>query len=180
MRVRGRAGREVGKLRRHRLAHHDRTGSASQRNRGRVARGTSPAVDRRAVARGPFGGVEDVLHADRHAGQTAGCSARRQRRVERTRVGQRVVGVERLPRMQRRLARGDAVERGPHRRLGSQVAARHCTPRRDRRGRHVAVGRDTRNEIDARHERSFTSCILRNATAARVSPGLQAAAGLVA
>jgi hypothetical protein len=52
-------------------------------------------------------GVDDVLHADRHAVQRA---ARRRHAVERARLHQRVVGIDGGPGVQGRLARRDAVE----------------------------------------------------------------------
>ena len=62
-------------------------------------------------------GVDDVLHADRHAVQRA---ARGRHAVERARLHQRVVGIDRGEGVHCRLARGDAVEAVAHDRLGGE------------------------------------------------------------
>ena len=96
----------------------DAAGLAGQRDAGGVASGLAAFVDRRA----PFGrqveGVDDVLDAERHAGERSALRVA----VGRARGGQRRLGVEMGPGMHLAVAGGDAVEAGPHHRFARGLA----------------------------------------------------------
>ncbi len=79
--------------------------------------GTLPCEDRRVVAGRHVVGVDDVLHAHRHAAQHAAF-----RRVGRPGLRQREVGIEIGPRLHGGLALGDALEAGAHQRLRGERA----------------------------------------------------------
>ena len=72
VRVPRRAGRAKGELGGHRLAEDERAGLAECGDGGAVAGRLVALVERGAVPGGRFGGVEDVLHAERHAVQRPG------------------------------------------------------------------------------------------------------------
>src|SRR5262249_22092757 len=82
-----------------RLAHDHRAGGAHQRDDGRVARRRTPGVQRRAVLGRHVRGVDDVLDADRHAVQRSDRLSRQSMLVGGARLRQRVVGIEKRPRL---------------------------------------------------------------------------------
>ena len=113
VRVAGRAGMQVGEFGGDGLAEQHAAGLARQRDAGGVALGLAALVDRRA----PFGrhveGVDDVLDAERHAGERAALAAV----VEGAGRGKRRVRIDMRPGVHLALARGDAVEAGARHRL---------------------------------------------------------------
>jgi hypothetical protein len=79
-------------------------------------------VQHRAVLGRHVGGVEDVLHAHRHAVQRPDRLARALALVGRARLRQRVLLVQESPRLHLRLERADALEAGLDQLLRSQPA----------------------------------------------------------
>ena len=77
VRIGGRAGMAVGEFRGHRLAQDHGVGGPAQRHAGGVAERHLALEDRRVVAGRHVVGVDDVLHADRHAAQHAALGRRR-------------------------------------------------------------------------------------------------------
>ncbi len=100
VRIHRRAGMPVGEFRGHGLAHDHAIGRARQRHAGGVGERHLAGEDGRIVARRHVVGVDDVLHADRHAAdQPCRCL------VRRARLGERQFRIEMGPGMEDRLAR---------------------------------------------------------------------------
>ena len=97
------AGREVRALGGHRLAEDHRAGGAQAFHHDRVVARRAALVQHGAVLGRHVGGVDDVLHADRHAVQRADRLARALALVGRARLRERVLLVEELPRLDLRL-----------------------------------------------------------------------------
>src|SRR6185437_3564864 len=107
---------EARELGRHRLAEHDRAGSARRRNAGGVPVRTAAAIDRRAESGRHVEGVEEVLHRDRHPEERAG----RRRTIGFLRLRKRLLAREVLPRSDLALTKVDARKARTDERLGSQ------------------------------------------------------------
>ncbi len=117
VRVHRRAGMPVGEFRGHGLAHDHAVGRARQRHAGCVGERHLAREDGRIVTRRHVVGVDDVLHADRHAADQP-----RRCLVRRARLGERQLRIEMGPGMEDRLACPDAIEAGAHQRLRRQHA----------------------------------------------------------
>ncbi|MDT4852867.1 hypothetical protein FQZ97_871160 [compost metagenome] len=115
-------GLEGGELGGHCLAHDHTAGLAHAGDHGGVHHRAVPRVDRRAVGGGHVGGVDQVLHGDRHAGQ----GALRACAVERLRLRDHLCGVEMLPGQDAGLPRLDALDERPRHRLRADLAPRNA------------------------------------------------------
>ena len=141
VRVGGRPRRHAGEFASDGLAENHRAGRAHERDASGVGRRPMPAIDRRAHFGRQVGGVDDVLDADRHAVErTTGGAA-----VERPRLAQRKLGIDRGPGVNCLLALADARQAIAQHRLAGQLAG--PSGARDLGGRErvqTRLGRDAR------------------------------------
>ena len=135
VRVAGRAGMQVGEFGGDGLAEQHAAGLAGQRHAGGVALRPPALVDRRAPFGRHVGGVDDVLDAERHAGERAALAALVDARAP-PRCACSAIDIG--PGLDLALARRDAVEAGARHRLAGRAAR---ADRRDDLGRRQFVER---------------------------------------
>jgi hypothetical protein len=108
------------------LAHDHCAGGAQARNYRGIGARRAPLMQHRAVLGRHVGRVDDVLHAHRNATECAYRLAATAALVCRARLRERMLFVEELPGLHRRLKLPDALQAGAHQLLGAERAARYA------------------------------------------------------
>ena len=112
------ARRHAGEFAGHGLAEDDGARRAHEADAGGVGRRPVAAIDRRAHLGRLVEGVDDVLHADRHAMQRPALA----RAVERARLRERQLGIDARPGVHDAFAAVDARKAVAHHRLAGDLA----------------------------------------------------------